>query len=182
MRESFPHLKHVLKCFPEPELQSFLCLSFPIVAGGDAIYPHHSGTVRSHWSDAHNVLGKNAINFSKGLNCLTLILIGFIRNLQCVVVFFFSLQSVSVLDFFTGKVKMHQESSRITKCSTPASWRLIILVCPLLLQWLFQRFPLTSAAKWACLKVTAWECMFKHVYECIYFPSSPLFLPPARWC
>lgn len=66
---------------------------------------------------------------------------------------------------------MHQESSWITKCSTPASWSLIIFVCPLLLRWLFQRFPLTAAAKWARLKVTDWEYVFKCIYKCIYrFP------------
>lgn len=66
---------------------------------------------------------------------------------------------------------MHQESSWITKCSTSASWSLIIFVCPLLLRWLFQRFPLTAAAKWARLKVTDWEYVFKCIYKCIYrFP------------
>lgn len=66
---------------------------------------------------------------------------------------------------------MCQESSWITKCRAPASWSLIIFVCPLLLQWLFQRFPLTVAAKWAHLKVTDWEYMFKYIYKCIHrFP------------
>lgn len=66
---------------------------------------------------------------------------------------------------------MHQESSWITKCSTPATWSFTLFVCPLLLQWLFQRFPLTAAAKWACLKVTDWEYTFEYMYKCIYrFP------------
>lgn len=62
---------------------------------------------------------------------------------------------------------MHQESSWITKCSTPATWSFTLFVCPLLLQWLFQRFPLTAAAKQARLKVTDWDYRFKYMYKCI---------------
>lgn len=66
---------------------------------------------------------------------------------------------------------MCHESSWITKCRALASWSLIIFVCPLLLQWLFQRFPLTAAAKWALLKVTDWEYMSKYIYKCTHrFP------------
>lgn len=71
---------------------------------------------------------------------------------------------------------MHQESSWTTKCGTPASWSLIIFVCPLLLQWLFQRFPLTAAAKWARLKVTDWEYMFKYIYKCVYIDFHSSFV------
>lgn len=74
---------------------------------------------------------------------------------------------------------MHRESSWITKCSTPASWCLILFVCPPLLHWLFQRFPLTAAAKWARLKVTDWEYMFKYICKCIYsFPFLLCFSLP----
>jgi len=57
--ENGPCLKHVFKRFAESQPQSPLCLSFPIITGGDAFYSRHSCAVSSHWSYAHNELEKH---------------------------------------------------------------------------------------------------------------------------
>lgn len=63
--ENSPCLKYILNSFAELEPKSPMCLSFPIITGGDAICSHYCCAESSHWSYARDALGKMPLPFQR---------------------------------------------------------------------------------------------------------------------